>query len=264
MDNQEVINIFMDKCKPFGEPIVICEVGSRAYGLSTPESDFDYRAVFLPNIEYLIGLKKVEQIQIKEEDWVATELRRFCSIIIKQNPTMLEMLYIDAPIYETDIWRELKTELKKLVTKKAFIPYNAYVQSQKLKLINRNPIAKRKDLIDKFGYDVKFSSHMLRLSVQCQFLMRDGYIPVKVPEPYRSLIMEVKNGQWTKELVLKYAEELDKESYTAYQNSKLPETCDVEVFERDCLIPLLHDDMEYQYEKVNEKYIRGYEVGKGT
>lgn len=252
VNNQEVIDIFFEKCKPFGKPLVICEVGSRAYGLSTPESDFDVRGCFLPNVEYLIGLKKVEQIQIKQEDWVCQALVHFCHIVAKQNPTILELLYIEDPIYHHKLWLDLKPALKQLVCRKAFRCYNAYVQSQIKKLNTRQPIGKRAELVEKYGMDVKFCGHAARLSVQCKYLMQTGAIPVKVPEPYRTEIMDIKAGKISKEEAIKYIESLDKECYEAYKNSKLPEDHDVEAFQNNTLIPLLSNHIELQNKYGNE------------
>lgn len=68
-------------------------VGSHAHGLATPESDYDYRAVFVqPTSEILgIGGKTVSNQWIEGDvDNTAYEVGHFLFLATKSNPTILE------------------------------------------------------------------------------------------------------------------------------------------------------------------------------
>lgn len=234
-----VVEEFADRLNEFGYPILICQTGSKAYGLDTPTSDDDMRGIFIPNNEYLIGLKTVDQVKIHGDCSVMHSLSHYVHKMIGQNPTLLELLYIEEPIYSNNIWHELKPELKKLVYKQAFKPYSAYIMSQLQKMRFRQPTEKRLELVQNFGYDVKYASHTARLAIQCIYLMKEHYIPVLVPEPYKSEIMKIKTGQMNKHEALVYCEELDIKMKEAYDNSTLPTSIDINRFERDVYIPLM-------------------------
>ena len=66
--------------------------GSRAYGTNLPHSDTDLKGVFvLPEREFF-GLSYVPQVANETNDEVFYELRRFVELLLKNNPTVLELL----------------------------------------------------------------------------------------------------------------------------------------------------------------------------
>ncbi len=235
-----VVREFNEGLTKFGSPILICQTGSKAYGLDTPLSDDDYKGIFIPNLEYLIGLKTVDQVRINEDCWVAHSIEHYVHKMIGQNPTLLEILFIEDSLLETDTWKNiLKPAFRQLVYRGAFKPYSAYVLSQLNKARFRHPSMKRYELIQEHGYDTKYMSHVARLAVQCMYLMREHYIPVRVPEPYRSDVMKIKLGQMNKAEALVYCEEMDRKMKEAYDNSTLPTSIDINQFERETYIPLI-------------------------
>lgn len=242
----EIEQEFREKLKNFGRPIVILQTGSKAYGLDTPNSDDDMRGVFIPHNKYLIGLQNVEQVKIHGDCSVMHSLSHYVHKMVGQNPTLLELLYIEKPIYTTDIWETLKPELRKLVYRGAFKPYSAYVFSQLQKMRFRQPTEKRLELVQAHGFDTKYASHIARLAVQCTYLMREHYIPVIVPEPYRAEILKIKTGGMNKHDTLMYCEELDKQMKEAYDNSTLPTSINIDKFEREVYIPLMKRLITYE------------------
>lgn len=73
-------------------------VGSRAHGLNTPESDYDWRAVFItPTSEILsLGAKPDQTTWIEgKEDNTSFEIGKFLLMATKCNPTILEMFKAD-------------------------------------------------------------------------------------------------------------------------------------------------------------------------
>ena len=66
--------------------------GSRAYGTNLPHSDTDLKGVFvLPEAQFF-GLDYIPQIANETNDEVFYELRRFVELLLKNNPTVLELL----------------------------------------------------------------------------------------------------------------------------------------------------------------------------
>jgi hypothetical protein len=80
-------------------------VGSQAHGLAGPNSDYDYRGVFIvPTDELLSVMPKYDNTSWIEgkEDNTAHELRDFLQLAIHSNPSILETLV--SPVKEEDSW----------------------------------------------------------------------------------------------------------------------------------------------------------------
>jgi len=238
MNQSEVLENFAKAITPIGRTLMICQTGSFAYGLNTPESDHDFRGVFLPKATYLYGLKTIEQQKVSGDDSVSHSLRQYCLLVGKQNPTVLETLFIE-PLFIDPDFAALREELRKLINKNVFKPYSAYVQSQLKKAQFRQPCEKRKDLIEKYGYDVKFMSHVARLAHQGAYLLRTGVIPVKLDGAIKDLVMSIKTGAVDFKTAVDICTQMDVDLHTAYTESKLPESVDYEKFERDFYLPYI-------------------------
>lgn len=241
MTDKEVVDTFFERTDEFGTPILISMVGSNAYNVATETSDKDYRGVFIPNEKHLLGLHRVKQVSIKNEDWVCQEVRHFIEIVIKQNPTIIELLYIQDSIFKTQLWDILSVELKKLITKEAFKPYNAYFLSQvtKAQLRQFQENSKRYGNIEKYGYDPKFMSHAVRLGLQCCALMSTGSIPVRLEGEDRLVVLNIKQGGMPLAEVKEYCNTLNETMHYHYKNSVLPEHQDLNKFEEEFYIPFM-------------------------
>lgn len=84
-------------------------VGSNLYGTATPESDEDYMGIFMPNPEYVIGLQRVNEIDLSikskkddgrnDSDAVDDkfyEFRQYLMKVIDCNPNLLELLFVNS------------------------------------------------------------------------------------------------------------------------------------------------------------------------
>lgn len=58
-------------------------------------------------------------------------------------------------------------------------------------------VPNRPELIARFGYDVKYASHALRLAYQGLEIVRDGRLTLPMPEPERDRVLDVKRGNVT-------------------------------------------------------------------
>lgn len=83
---------------PFWERNLIYHVlsGSRAYGLSYPDSDVDTRGVCIPPKEYLLGLTHFQQHEDETQNHTIFALAKFVRLALDANPNIIEMLYTDA------------------------------------------------------------------------------------------------------------------------------------------------------------------------
>jgi hypothetical protein len=147
--------------------ILKVRVGSHLYGTSTPESDEDFVGIFVPSAEYLLGLRRIEEVDlgIKSKDvegkntkdavdYKAYTLERFASLALQNNPNILEILFVNPEnilfINETgQQLLDLRHEFLSTRIKHRFLGY-AFSQKHKMiiKLENYEKLLEAVDYID--------------------------------------------------------------------------------------------------------------------
>jgi len=128
--------------------------GSRAYGTNLPHSDTDLKGVFvLPETDFF-GLGYIPQVANDTNDEVFYELRRFVELLLKNNPTVLELLGTppDCIVYKHPLFDQFRAQdfLSRLC-RQSFAEY-AVAQIRKAqglnKKINHPEPPSRKSVLD--------------------------------------------------------------------------------------------------------------------
>lgn len=78
----------------------------------------------------------------------------------------------------------------------------------------------RKELESKFGFDTKHAMHLVRLMRMCAEILETG--KVNVYRPDREELLSIRNGGWSYEQIIEFAEDAEKKLDPLYQSSKLP------------------------------------------
>lgn len=113
--------------------------GSRAYGTNLPHSDTDLKGIFVLPEDQFFGLDYVPQVANETNDEVFYELRRFVELLLKNNPTVLELLGTpaDCVIYQHPLFAQFQAAgfLSRLC-RQSFAEY-AVAQIRKAKGLNK-------------------------------------------------------------------------------------------------------------------------------
>lgn len=138
--------------------------GSHLYGLNTPTSDVDTGGIFISDISGILGLRQRYKQQIEDSkcDNVLFEVGRYCELLIKSNPTVMEALFVpeDKMIVKPNpVLMPLFKNRNKFLTKYCFRSFIAYAdgQIQKARGLNKKinqPPMERKTVFD-FCYTFK-------------------------------------------------------------------------------------------------------------
>jgi len=112
-------------------------VGSKAYGIDTPESDTDIKGITIAPKEYYFGLKVFEQQEIGK-DCTIYALNKFVRLARDNNPNILEMLYTEPRhILFINKYGEMLRENRGLfLSKKAKFSFSGYGFAQLLRIKN--------------------------------------------------------------------------------------------------------------------------------
>ncbi len=89
---------------------------------------------------------------------------------------------------------------------------------------NRNEV--RSELEEQFGYDTKHAMHLVRLLRMGKEALEEGVLYVKRPDAQE--LLDIRNGAWTYEECIKYAEDMDKLiREDLYKSTSLPNRPDL-------------------------------------
>lgn len=114
--------------------------GSHMYGTNTQESDIDERKIFIPNLEYLFGIKRVEQIisHGEDKDEESYDIRKFFNLAKNNNPTILEYFFIKPEnlIYFSPTWEIIMEKRNLFLSKKIKDSFSGYAYSQLKRIMN--------------------------------------------------------------------------------------------------------------------------------
>jgi hypothetical protein len=131
--------------------------GSRAYGLEHEHSDTDIKGVFVMPKEHFYGFKYISQVNNATNDEVYYELRKFLELLVKNNPTMVELLHTpeDKVLFEHPLFQKIKNF--NWLTKKCKNTFGNYAAAQikKARGLNKkivNPVGEERKSVLEFCY----------------------------------------------------------------------------------------------------------------
>jgi hypothetical protein len=212
--------------------------GSESNGTRIPSSnpDRDLMGIIVPPDPWTLGLKTWEGAEEINGVWdvVLYDFRKFVRLLVKQNPNVLGMLWLEAEDYMlvTPIADRLIAAREMFRARMpAYEAFSGYARDQLQKMttgkVNGTMGAKRKALVERFGFDCKNASQLVRLLHEGEEYQRTGRLQVRRTWD-REMLIEIKTGEWSLERVKEYAEARFRKIAAAVNESVLPEAVDEE------------------------------------
>lgn len=208
--------------------------GSIAHGTYVPNTsedsvdDKDIMSVFIPPIESYFGLHSADHHEkfIREWDSVSYEIRKFFRLLVKSNPNVLSLLWIEPRHYirVTEWGRRIIKNRDLFSSKTIYHSFTGYAYGQLKKMESgacRGYMGdKRRKLVEKHGYDTKNAAHCIRLLRMGIEFLNEGILHVQREDAPN--LLEIKAGAWTIDQVKSEAQRLMRRAEQAYDNSRLP------------------------------------------
>lgn len=176
--------------------IVKALVGSRAHGLNKPDSDWDWRGVFIaPTSDIVLAPLGVN---VKDTGWfegsgdgknkiddTSYEIGHFLKLASNSNPSILELLA--SPHYEilTEEGKRLQELLPEMWSTTGVVnAFGGYAHNQVKKMLE-----------NKDGRRWSYAKHYLRTLIMGVELLENDNLTMVVPAHWQPLLIEVANGE---------------------------------------------------------------------
>lgn len=254
--------LYRDKIVKNMQPFILENIqyetvmGSTAYGVSNDSSDVDLyaftippkRMVFPHTDGHVHGFGKgpdtfnvYQQHHIeaygKEYDIAVYNIVTYFSLLMDNNPNIIDSLFTrdQCVTHSTKIGQMVKNNRHIFLHKGAWHKFKGYSYSQMKKIRARQSNGKRKESVDKFGYDVKFAYHVVRLLAEVEDILLHGDIDLM---KNREQLKSIRNGDWTLEQLEQHFHDKERSLEQVYLDSHLPKYADEEKVKHlllDCL-----------------------------
>ena len=219
-----------------------CIMGSVAYGVSDNYSDMDIYGFCIPEKDVIFPhlrgeiqgfgkkLKRFDQYQqhhIEDKskkriyDITIYNIVKYFQLCMENNPNMIDSLFVphDCILSITQVGQIVRENRRIFLHKGCWHKFKGYAYSQMHKMKIKNPEGKRKELVEKYGYDIKFAYHVVRLLNEVEQILGECDLDLR---RNTQQLRYVKEGKWSMEQVIDYFNTKEKTLEELYQNSKLP------------------------------------------
>jgi predicted nucleotidyltransferase len=189
--------------------------GSTSYGMSDGGSDTDVVGICVPPVDWVFphtvghingfgpNPNKFDVFQQhhimfndKEYDIAVYGIVKFFQLASENNPNICDLLFVPDRliVHQDNIGRLIRQNRKLFLTRHSFHKFTGYAYAQLKKMRNMTRKESRADLFEKFGYDVKYAAHLIRLALECEQILTEHDLDL---ERHKELLKAVRRGEWT-------------------------------------------------------------------
>ena len=237
-------------------------VGSVMYGVSDDLSDMDINGFCIPpkNVIFphlrgeIIGFgrqcQRFEQFQKhhiedkeaqKVYDVTIFNIVKYFQLCLENNPNMLDSLFApDTCVLNiTKAGTMVREARRKFLHRGCWPKYKGYAYSQLHKARSKEPEegSKRSEIRERYGWDVKFGYHTVRLLLEVEQILQHGDVDLLL---HKEHLKAIKRGEVSQEDVEKWFAEKETHLEKLYEESKLPWGPDEKII-KDLLLACLEE-----------------------
>jgi len=237
-------------------------MGSVAYGASSDTSDVDLYGWCIPPKDMvfphlsgeILGFgkqkKRFEQYQehhitdessSKQYDITVYSIVKYFQLCMDNNPNMIDSLFVprNCILHMSAIGQMVREKRRLFLHKGAYFKFKGYAYSQLHKMRGKNPSGNRVEIREKYGYDVKFAYHLIRLLYECQQILEEGDINL---QKNREHLKAIRRGEVPQEDIIRWFQSKEEALEKLYSTSTLQHSPDESKIKQ-----LLVDCLEHAY-----------------
>jgi predicted nucleotidyltransferase len=222
-------------------------MGSTAYGVSDDTSDVDLygfcippKDVIFPHLSgYITGFgpqpkpfgdwqqhhifsKDAKGGKGQTYDITIYNIVKYFDLCMACNPNMIDSIFTPTRCVtsSTKIGNMVRDNKHLFLSKKAWHSFKGYAYSQihKMKIKSPEVGSKRYESIQKYGFDVKFAYHVVRLILECEQILTEGDIDLERKDR-REVLKAVRRGDWSEDKVVNFFSDKEKQLEQLYHES---------------------------------------------
>lgn len=248
-------------------------MGSVAYGVSDDLSDKDTLGFCIPPKDLvfphlageILGFgrhkKRFECYQkhhvFHPDEQVEYDLNiysivKYFFLCMENNPNMIDSLYTprECVLHCTEVGNMVRDKRDLFLHKGAWHRFKGYSYSQlhKMKGKQVEPGSKRDKIRQRYGFDVKFAYHTIRLLYEAEMILNEGTIDLR---RHREHLKTIRRGEIPEQEIIQWASEKEAALERVYETSKLQHSPD-----ENALKQLLLDCLEHHYGSLDGCIVR--------
>lgn len=226
--------------------VLVGRRGSEAHGTYVPPTDpssiddRDLIGVAIPPLKYYLGLQRWEHAESIKGPWdvVLYDVKKFIHLLCQQNPNVLSALWLadEDYLHLTEAGRRIvDARLLFRARKPAYHAFTGYAHGQLKRMTSFGEFkgymgAKRKQLVERFGFDTKNAAHLIRLLRMGLEYFETGELTVKRTWD-RDMLLSIKRGDWRLDQIQREADTYFVKCQEAFERSPLPNGVDTQSIE---------------------------------
>jgi predicted nucleotidyltransferase len=230
----------------YGDPVVALPneilrsvVGSGVHGIAIAGTDdHDEMGVYIEPPEYVLGVERYREDYVwrtqpegvrsghGDTDLILYSLRKYLRLAINGNPTVMLPLFAPSEllVVVTPLGDELRALRSSFLSQQAVERFLGYMHSQHERMLGQSKrnVPNRPELIERYGWDVKYGSHALRLAYQGYEIASRGFLTLPLPDRERERVLAVKRGEIPRDEVSAEIGRLEAEVRTLIDEGRTP------------------------------------------
>jgi predicted nucleotidyltransferase len=209
-----------------GDILMMKVWGSWSHDTQLPESDVDFVGCYVAHNREMLGLKRAPDTLTGEKpDYQVHEVGKFCELLIKGNPGIIEMLFTDKMIWSHKKWMPLVANRKEFLCETVVKQYLGYSQAQ-IKRLEAGMSVHSKG--GKPGE--KWAYHMYRVCLDAKRIAEGGEPKVWKDGEEKATLMDIRHGKIPPNEVVRMTKDVIA-TIDSMAPWKLPKEADVAVLE---------------------------------
>lgn len=183
-------------------------------------------------------------------DFTVFSIVKYFQLCMDNNPNALDSLFTprNCVLHSTQVGEMVRENRRIFLHKGSWHRFKGYAYSQLHKMSGKNPEGKRVELREKYGYDVKFAYHVIRLLDEAEQILTLGDIDL---QRAHEQLKAIRRGEVSEEDVRRMAAEKEKQLEQVYTDSKIPHSPDEEKIKQ-----LLVNCLEHHYGSLAGAYVQ--------
>jgi len=177
--------------------------GSWSHDTQLPASDVDYTGVYVAYTGQLMGLNPPpETLSGEKPDYQIHELRKFCTLLLKGNPGIIEMLFTDRHYWFDPKWLPLWKERRRFLTERVVKQYIGYSMAQLERLRKGRSVHSHGGVPNE-----KWAYHMVRVAWDAERIAGGNEPMVWKVGAEKDSLMDIRNGRMSVDRAMETVDE---------------------------------------------------------